>query len=124
MPIILPASVFWQSLRDFHRGRMDRERVGVDRGVARPERGRLHARALTAREVVGVRGPLGGVHRDDASLLRLGALVDALLEPLVRRLEDLGAGELDGERTVLDVLLATGEAVLRDAVPVPRVERG
>src|SRR3954451_16489986 len=122
MPIILPAIVRWQLLLDGHRGGVDRERIGVRRGVARPEGGGLHALALTPHEVIGVLGPLRGVHLDAAVLLSLGALVNALQDPLMRRSENLDAGELDAERTILDVLLASGEAVLRNALPVPSLE--
>src|SRR3954462_8871534 len=112
MPIILPAIVCWRLLLDGHRGGLDLERVRVRRGVTRPVGGLPHPLALTPHEVVGSRGPLGGVHLDSAVLLSLGALVNAVLEPLLRRSEDIGAGELDAERTMLDVLLASGQAVL------------
>src|SRR6187455_317221 len=109
MPIIPSGVLALALLLDRHRRGMDRQRVGVNRCVARTERRRLQALALAPLEVVGARGPLGGVDLDRAGLLGRGALVDAGLEPLLRRGDDVVAGELDGERAVLDVLLASGE---------------
>src|SRR4051812_8895303 len=117
MPIIPPAIVRWRLLLDGHRGGLDRERVGVRRGVARSVGGLPDPLALTPHEVEGPRGSLSGVHLDGAVLLSLRALVNAVLEPLLGRSKDIGAGELDAEGAVLDVLLASGRLFCETPCP-------